>query len=158
MNASADNAAQQTRVDFYLLQGTSSQSIQQFCCHLTEKAWKLGNTVFIRTENEQQARYLDTLMWTYSDGSFLPHAMEINTGDSNLQKSETPIIIGSKTEPASTFDLMINLASDTPDHCSRYSRIVEIINEDETIKAQGRLRYSQYDKNQHPLNHHNINA
>ena len=153
MNTLADNAAQQVQVDFYLLQGTNLQSIQQFCCRLTEKAWKLGNTVFIRTENEQQAQHLDNLMWTYSDGSFLPHAMENNT-----QTSETPIIIGSKTEPASAFDLMINLASDTPDHCNRYTRIVEIINEDETIKTQGRLRYSHYDENQHPLNHHNINA
>ena len=153
MNALTDNATQQTQVDFYLLQGTSLQSIQQFCCRLAEKAWKLGNTVFIRTENEQQAQHLDNLMWTYSDGSFLPHAMENNT-----QQPETPIIIGSKTEPASAFDLMINLASDTPDHCSRYSRIAEIINEDKTIKTQGRLRYSQYDKNKLPLNHHNINA
>ena len=153
MNALTNNAAQQTQVDFYLLQGTNSQSIQQFCCRLAEKAWKLGNTVFIRTEDEQQAQHLDNLMWTYSDGSFLPHVMENNT-----QESEIPIIIGSKTEPASAFDLMINLASDIPEHCSRYSRVAEIINEDKTIKAQGRLRYSQYDKNRHPLNHHNINA
>lgn len=154
MNALADSTAQQTRVDFYLLQGTSPQSIQQFCCRLAEKAWKLGNTIFIRTENEQQAQHLDNLMWTYSDDSFLPHAMEEN----NTQKTDTPIIIGSKTEPASAFDLMINLANDTPEHCNRYTRIAEIINEDETIKTQGRLRYSQYDENQYPLNHHNINA
>ncbi len=153
MNALTDNETQPTRVDFYLLQGTNLQGIQQFCCRITEKAWKPGTSVFIRTENEQQARQLDNLMWTYSDGSFLPHAMENNT-----QEPEAPIIIGSKTEPASTVDLMINLASDIPEHCNHYSRIVEIINQDETIRKQGRLRYSQYDKNKHPLNHHNINA
>ena len=153
MNGAVDNTTQQVQVDFYLLPGTNLQSIQQFCCRLAEKAWKLGNTIFIRTENEQQAQHIDNLMWTYSDGSFLPHAIETNT-----QESEAPIIIGSKTEPASVFDLMINLASDIPDHTSHYSRIVEIINEDETIKAQGRSRYSQYDKNKHPLSHHKINA
>jgi len=153
MNTLANSEAQPARVDFYLLQGTNTQSIQQFCCRLAEKAWKLGNTVFIRTENEQQAQQLDNLMWTYSDGSFLPHAMENNT-----QKPEAPIIIGSKTEPASAVDLMINLANDIPEHYSHYSRIVEIINQDETIRKQGRLRYSQYDKNKLPLNHHNINT
>jgi len=153
MNTLANSEAQPARVDFYLLPGTNTQSIQQFCCRLAEKAWKLGNTVFIRTENEQQAQQLDNLMWTYSDGSFLPHAMENNT-----QKSEVPIIIGSKTEPASTVDLMINLANDIPENYSHYTRIVEILNQDEAIRKQGRLRYSQYDKNRHPLNHHNINA
>jgi DNA polymerase-3 subunit chi len=153
VNDSAHNSAQPTRVDFYLLQGTNYQSIQQFCCRLAEKAWKLGNTVFVRTENEQQTQLLDNLMWTYSDGSFLPHAQESDT-----RNSETPIVIGSKTEPGHSFDLMINLASDIPHQSNHYSRIAEIVNEDETIKTQGRLRYAQYDKNNHPLNHHNINA
>ncbi len=114
MDTLANNEAQPARVDFYLLPGTNIQNIQQFCCRLAEKAWKLGNTVFIRTENEQQAQQLDNLMWTYSDGSFLPHTMENNT-----QKSEAPIIIGSKTEPASTVDLMINLANHIHEHYSQ---------------------------------------
>jgi DNA polymerase-3 subunit chi len=153
VNASTDNKTQQTRVDFYLLQGTNVQNVQFFCCRLAEKAWKLDNTVFVRTEDEQQARLLDNLMWTYSDGSFLPHALS-----NNELSTDTPIIIGTIKEPAGSFDLMINLASGIPDQCSHYSRIAEIINEDETIKAQGRLRYGQYDKKNYPLNHHNINA
>jgi DNA polymerase-3 subunit chi len=153
MGETTNNSRKQVHVDFYLLQGTSMQNIQQFCCRLTEKAWKLGNTVFIRTENEQQAQHLDNLMWTYSDGSFLPHAMEKNS-----QPAETPIIIGTKQQPAHHFDLLINLASDIPGNSSHCSRIVEIINEDENIRSQGRQRYSQYDKNRHPLNHHNINT
>lgn len=144
---------QQTRVDFYLLQGTNFQKIQLFCCRLAEKAWKLGNSVFVRTEDEQQAQQLDNLMWTYSDDSFLPHARQDDT-----QQSEIPIIIGAKTEPAKACDLMINLANDIPDKNNQYSRIAEIINEDVVIKKQGRIRYGQYDKKNYPLNHHNISA
>lgn len=153
MNANTNNILQQTRVDFYLLQGTNLQSIQLFCCRLAEKAWKLGNTVFVRTEDEQQVQHLDNLMWTYSDGSFLPH-----TRYDDAQNAETPIVIGTKTVPIQDYDLMINLASDIPDQDNHYSRIVEILNEDKTIKAQGRMRYTQYDKNSYPLNHHNINT
>lgn len=153
MNDLADNAAQKTLVDFYLLQGTNIQSIQHFCCRLAEKAWKLGNTVFIRTEDEQHAQVLDNLMWTYSDGSFLPHATS-----NNALSTESPIIIGSKTAPAHTCDLIINLASDIPGQYNHYPRIAEIINENETIKTKGRVRYSQYDKKSCLLNHHNISA
>lgn len=153
MNEAGHNKTQQTRVDFYLLAGTNTQGIQHFCCRLAEKAWKLGNTVFIRTEDEQQARLLDNLMWTYSDGFFLPH-----TTSNDVLSSETPIIIGSKTEPAQAFDLLINLASDIPGECSHYLRIAEIINENETIKTHGRVRYGQYTKKNYPLNHHNISA
>lgn len=129
------------------------QKIQQFCCRLAEKAWKLGNTVFIRTEDEQHAQQLDTLMWTYSDDSFLPHTVATTS-----QQSEVPIVIGTKTQPAHTCDLMINLASDIYGQCDDYARIAEIINEDEVNKKQGRIRYGQYDKKHYPLNHHNIST
>lgn len=150
MNDITENHDSLPRVDFYLLQGQNQQTINQFCCRLAEKAWKLGHSVFVRTDSETQANVLDELMWSYSDGSFLPHAIE------NSTETETAVIIGNNSEPSSSHDLLINLAADIPVNNHLYRRIAEIINEDAEVKQRGRARYSQYDKNEYPLQHHNI--
>lgn len=152
MKQQPENHSTLPRVDFYLLTGQSHQAIHQFCCRLVEKAWKLGNTVFIRTRDEAEARLLDDLMWTYSDGSFLPHALENNT------EAETPVIIGNHSEPASSHDLLINLADDLPTQNHLYQRIAEVVNEDAGIKQRGRQHYAHYDTNNYPLHHHNIHV
>lgn len=140
-----------TRVDFYLLAGNNLNSVRQFCCRLTEKAWKLGHRVWIRTNDTNETRQLDDLLWTYSDGSFLPHARADDD-----EATYAPVIIGDQT-PDNNFDLLINLARDVPDHAGHFQRIAEILNDDEQLKQQGRLRYLYYDKNNYTLHHHTIN-
>ena len=144
------NAAD-TRVDFYLLAGDNINHLRVFCCRLAEKAWKLGHRVWIRTGDEHETRQLDDLLWTFSDSSFLPHAC---ADDDQAQHS--PVIIGTQP-PASTFDLLINLASDVPVQAAQAARIAEILNDDSELKQQGRARYAYYDKNNYTLQHHTIN-
>lgn len=151
MNPAPDNDTL-PRVDFYLLPGQNHQAIYLFCCRLAEKAWKLGNTVYVRSRDETEAHLLDDLMWTFSDGSFLPHAMD------NSTDMESAIIIGNHSEPGSATDLLINLANDIPTQNHLYQRIAEIVNEDAEIKQRGRQHYTLYGSNKHPLQHHNINA
>lgn len=126
-----------------------------FCCRLAEKAWKLGNTVFVRTDDDHETGVLDELMWTYNDRSFLPHTRQAGNTQ-NAPDDETPIIIGNNTRPAAAPDLLINLGSDIPDQNLSTARIAEILNEDTAIKKLGRLRYSQYDKNKCQLHHHDM--
>jgi DNA polymerase-3 subunit chi len=141
-----------TRVDFYLLEGDNINNVRLFCCRLAEKAWKLGHRVWIRTGDEHDTRVLDDLLWTFSDGSFLPHASV-----DDAQAAHSPIIVGAQPPPAA-FDLLINLASDIPDQAGQYPRIAEILDDDAARKQQGRARYSQYDKSNYTLQHHNMNS
>lgn len=139
---------QNTQVDFYLLPEQSQHSIWQFCCRLTEKAWKLGNHVFIRTNDENETHQLDELMWTYSADSFLPHATQ-------NENHAAPVIVGHNNSDKPC-DLLINLAATSPEPITQYPRIAEILNEDENIKQHGRLRYSQYKKIGCTVKHHKI--
>lgn len=138
------------RVDFYLLPGENILNLRQFCCRLAEKAWKLGNRVWIRTGSDDDSRIIDDLLWSFDDRSFLPHAKQ---GDGN--DTETPVFIGTQP-PESDYELLINLAQNVAEQPS-CQRIAEILNEDPQIKQQGRLRYANYDKNNYTLKHHNIN-
>ena len=144
-----------TQVDFYILQDQSERSIWQFCCRLTEKAWRLGNNVQIRTNSEEETRQLDDLMWTYSDESFLPHARQDEKTDS--ADIPAPIILGHATNDTPC-DLLINLASSSPEQIEQYPRIVEILNENETIKQLGRERYSKYKQSGCTVQHHQIGS
>jgi DNA polymerase-3 subunit chi len=139
------------RVDFYLLAGDSPKQLQLFCCRLTEKAWKLGHRVWIRTTDENETRQLDDLLWSFNEGGFLPHA---SVNDDQAQHS--PVIIGMQPPPAA-FDLLINLAPDVPEQAGQCSRIAEILNDNAELKQRGRARYAYYDKNNYTLQHHTIN-
>jgi len=138
------------QVDFYILPTKNHQSLLQFCCRLAEKAWKKGNNIHIQTNNSEETNHLDKLMWTYSDSSFLPHA----TQSENIT---APIIIGHEADIKPS-DLLINLAVHTPTQHTQFSRIAEILNDDDSIKTNGRIRYAEYKKMGCDLHHHDIKS
>ena len=144
-----------TQVDFYILQDQSQRSIWQFCCRLAEKAWKLGNSVHIRTNGEDETRHLDELMWTYTDESFLPHARHDDTVNASVIQS--PIVLGHDI-PDAPCGLLINLAASSPEQIQQFPRIAEILNDDETVKQLGRERYSRYKKTGCTVQHHQIGS
>ena len=154
------------RVDFYHLATDQEHSLRLFCCRLTEKAWKLGNRMFVYCTDEKHSHMLDDLMWTFRNHSFLPHAL-INTAEA---KADTPILLGNQLPADGQFDLIINLTTNMDEHTAEQisgqiaqiscqtDRIAEIINQNPNCKQQGRIRYSYYDKKRYPLEYHEITA
>src|SRR5210317_2365625 len=96
------------RVDFYLLNQEGQHSRQTFACRLAEKAYRLNNTVHIHTGSRGDADRLDELLWTFRDGSFVPHE-RIGAGE-----PESPVTIGTPGTTAGGGDLLINLSTDVP--------------------------------------------
>ena len=96
-----------TQVDFYILKSGRPGGRQLFACRLAVKAYKQGHTIYINTESPQQLRELDDLLWTFRDGSFLPHG-EYQAGDGD----EPPILLGHALEPEGPSDVLMNLSSD----------------------------------------------
>ncbi len=127
------------QVDFYILGHARPGGREHLACRLAEKAWRSGYCVFIRTANDGIASELDRLLWTYRDGSFVPHALA--TGADPLD----PILIGSMDEaPPDRCDLLINLANAPPDSCDRWQRIAEIADQEPESIAGARSRFRWY--------------
>ncbi|MEE9342800.1 MAG: DNA polymerase III subunit chi [Gammaproteobacteria bacterium] len=139
-----------TRVNFYLLPNDDMQQRLQFTCRLTGKAYRLGKQVFIHTNSEQETQALDKLLWTFQKSSFLPHCIH-REGD----EMPPPVTLAHDSEPV-TRDVLINLADDVPLFFSRFDRVAELINQDTTIKQQGRVRYSFYKERGYPMETHTI--
>lgn len=59
-----------TRVDFYHLQ---QKSLEDVLPPLLQKAYSTGKRIKIKTPNEERTEYINSLLWTFNDESFLPH-------------------------------------------------------------------------------------
>lgn len=141
-----------TDIDFYIVSAPHGQEREKFACRLTEKIYRLGHRIHIHTDSADHAARLDDLLWTYRDGSFVPHGLQQNADD-DLQ---FPVVIGHDGEPGDSAEILINLARDVPLFFSRFERVAEIITDDESQKTAGRERFRFYRDRGYPLKTHSI--
>lgn len=142
-----------TKIDFYLLDN-NSQDKSGFACRLAQKAFKQGYQIYIYTDEQSLVNKMDNLLWTFQQGSFLPHRVYKDAD----QESKMPesIVIGTTAPPNSIHDVLINLASASPDFFSSFDRVAEIVDNDETEKLSARKRYQFYRDRGYELETHNI--
>jgi DNA polymerase-3 subunit chi len=140
-----------TKVDFYLL-GTNGDSRERIACRLAEKAWRLGNRVYLLAPDKPVALELDELLWTFSQGSFVPHAVYVDDSDADTH----PVLIGHNEPPAVLHDVLISLAPEVPAWFSRFLRIAELVGATEDDKVRGRERFRFYRERGYPLETHNL--
>ena len=143
-----------TQVDFYILDSASEQSAGIFTCRLTEKAYRAGMKVFIHTASKNDAKRLDDLLWTFNQGSFLPHAQsDQNNPDNELP---TPIVLGTSLDEMGQEDLLINLTQQLPAESQRFQRIAEIVVNSDEEKQAARQRFRHYRDQGFEVKSHNI--
>ena len=140
------------RVDFYVLAQADERARHLLACKLAEKAWRLENTVYIHAKDRGDAERLDQLLWTFRDGSFVPHGLAgRNDGTEN-----SAIMVGAGTEGVGTRDLLINLCDEIPPFIEGFPRVAELVTSDETCRKSSRQRYATYRDQGHELNTHKI--
>ncbi|MFN5745254.1 MAG: DNA polymerase III subunit chi [Methylococcaceae bacterium] len=137
-----------SRIDFYLLSSSDLHSRRVTACRLIEKAYRQGHTVFLKTTSEEETQLFDNLLWTFRQGSFVPH--EIHPAE----PLDVPVVIGHGAPPAAMRDVLVNLAAELPDDFDQFERIAELVDQDETVKVAGRQRYKRYQELGHSLHTH----
>jgi DNA polymerase-3 subunit chi len=140
------------RVDFYLLAAAGEPSRQLFACRLAEKAYRMQHTVHIYTADRQRARQLDELLWTFRDGSFVPHEML----GSDPQSTGAPVTIGIDADNVRPGDLLINLTDELPELIDSFPRVAEIVTSDEDCRQKSRKRFASYRTQGHTLQTHEL--
>ena len=120
------------RVDFYILPGTGAQACELFACRLIEKAYNQQLRIFVRARDAAQAKALDERLWTFRQGSFLPHGL--------LGGDDEPILIGDHLPQGAQADLLVNLAPELPDNWQRFARLAEVVDQDTLQPARERFR------------------
>ncbi len=133
-----------TRVSFYVLAGTDPGSRLGYACRLAEKVYKLEQRIHAHAMDGAMAKHLDDLLWTFRQGSFVPHELLAVERPAPL----APVTIGAPDAPGQieppAADLLINLAMDVPAFYHRYPRIAEIIDGSPAGREAGRARHRYY--------------
>lgn len=140
-----------TEVDFYILKDEAPQAGMQFACRLAEKIFKDGHQVYINTTSGQQLKQLDDLLWTFRQGSFLPHAVCTSN-----EPEAAPILLGHAIEPDGPSDVLVNLAEDIPAFFSRFSRVTELVSGDDTQREMARTHYKFYKDRGYTVRSHQL--
>ena len=146
-----------TRVDFYVLDDPAAQARERFACRLVEKAFRLKHRIYLHTASEQEALGVDRLLWTFSEGSFVPHAVDSDGLDAELGRA-TPVRIGAGSEPRFEAELLVNLDHAVPLFFSRFERVAEIVGAGPEEKAAARERFRFYRDRGYALETHAIGA
>lgn len=137
------------RIDFYVLLTASPEGRPQLACRLAEKAYQMGNRIYIHSESEKQAHWLNDLLWTYRSGSFIPHRLHPHP-----EATSEPVLVGYGEPPDDPGEVLINLAAGVPSFYLRFHRVAELVDQNDAVRAQGRKRYGYYrDQGLSPATH-----
>lgn len=126
------------QVGFYLLNRAVPDGKLRLACRLARKAHAQGLTVYVQTADPEQAKRLDDLMWTFDQGSFVPHRLDGGEAD------PAPVTIGCQPQAGDPPQVLIALGRDMPEDFHIYQRIAEVVDADDDDKRLARRRYKAY--------------
>lgn len=138
-----------TQVDFYILNESGSNRRTAFAARLIEKLYREGHHLHVHCDSESKLKQLDETLWTARDVSFVPHQM------ASGPLVDCPVTLGMKDFQGSD-EILLNFAAEIPTFFSHFSRVIEIINTQDTNIQQGRKRYRFYQDRGYPLSNHPI--
>lgn len=127
-------------ITFYVLNSESIYDRYLFACKLIEKAYNSGKFCYVLLDSFEQCQRLDDMLWTFRAGSFIPHQL-FTGGEPEIK---TQVLIGVENAPVNWQNVIFNLSSSLPQNWQNATRVLEILDNNETTKAAGRERYRAY--------------
>jgi DNA polymerase III subunit chi len=124
-----------TRIDFYFNVADKRQIID----NLVHSALSKRRQVTIYTDNIIMADKVSVDLWQNKPESFLP-----NVPADHALAAKTPIIIHWHENQLFQDDMLINLTTNEPIFFSRFTQLIELVNDVEEEKIAARQRYKFY--------------
>ncbi len=127
-------------VTFYILGTESLHDRYFFACRLIEKAYRNNQFCYVLLDSPEQCQRLDDMLWTFRAGSFIPHQIFTDT----LPEVTSQVLLGTVNAPEGWQNVVFNLSSQLPQRWQQTTRVLEILDNNETKKIAGRQRYRTY--------------
>jgi len=128
------------RVDFYVSDDAGADARLRLACRVTEKAYLAKQKVVVLLDDAETLRRFDELLWTFGDGSFVPHD-NISAAEA---RCEAPVALTTGPLPADHADVLINLAGAVPPFFERFARVAELLDARPEVRTAGRQRFKIY--------------
>ena len=128
-------------VSFYVIQTQISQA--ELACRICRKSFNTGQLpVLVKFEQQAELEQFDSLLWQFDAGSFIPHDVIRNDAARIDDDSTSPIGL-SMHVPENFQGICLNMGQHALEP-TRFSRIIEIIENNTEARAAGRLRFKAY--------------
>jgi DNA polymerase-3 subunit chi len=127
------------RIDFYVSEAAGADARLRLACRVAEKAYLASQTVVVLLEDAEAQRRFDDLLWTFGDGSFVPHDTVTAEG-----VCEAPVALTTGPLPEGHADVLINLGSAVPPYFEKFARVAEFLDARPEVRAAGRERFKLY--------------
>ena len=128
-----------TETLFYHLE---RRSLEDVLPGLVEKSLQRGWRAAIRTDSAERSDALDTLLWTYDDQSFLPHA-QAGDGDAHAQ----PVLISVEEGNPNSAQIVFYVGGAQPSDWNSLSELARVVmlfdGRDETALAGARAAWKE---------------
>ena len=128
------------RVDFYVSDVAGADARLRLACRVAEKAYLAKQAVVVLSDDAEALRRFDELLWTFGDGTFVPH----DTVTAEGAASPAPVALTTGPLPADHTDVLINLASVVPPSFEKFTRVAEFLDARPEVRAAGRERFKVY--------------
>lgn len=127
------------RIDFYRLRGEGEDLLPQAVCRVVGKAYQAGFRTRVYAHDPELLADLDSRLWTYRPGSFIPHARE---GELDPELPE-PVVLS--TECGNGEEEVLICASPPPQGCTAaFERVAEFVRLGSSDQEEARQRYRAY--------------
>lgn len=128
------------RVDFYVSAEAGEGVRLRLACRVAEKAYLAKQTVLVFSDDPALLPRFDELLWTFGDGSFVPHDTVTTPG----APVEAPVALTSGPLPEGVADVLINLGAGVPPFFEKFGRVAEFLDARPEVRASGRERFKTY--------------
>ena len=146
------------QADFYLLEMPVANGKLKLACRLTNKLTNMEKRIALVCDSVQQIEKLDSLLWQFSDTSFIPHQIVDKENKIDPQRYRVHLLNAKYLMQAESegLDVIVNLSNDLLPDTPQVSRRAELVECDEIDKQAARDRYKHYRDNGITTNMHSI--
>jgi DNA polymerase III subunit chi len=128
------------RVDFYVSTEAGEGARLRLACRVAEKAYLAKQKVVVFSDEPALLPKFDELLWTFGDGSFVPHDVVTREGE----VLEAPVALTTGPLPEGAADVLVNLGAGVPPFFERFGRVAELLDARPDVRAAGRERFKTY--------------
>ena len=127
------------RVDFYVSEAAGADARLRLACRVAEKAYLAKQKVVVWFDEPALLPKFDELLWTFGDGSFVPHDAVAPDG-----ACASPVALTTGPMPDGHSDVLLNLGNTVPERYEKFARVAEFLDGRPEVRAAGRERFKLY--------------